>query len=80
MATKKISKPHSSGAKKTAAKTAKSARAKKIASKRSPSAAKSKKSKKSTERPAWLKKRDELTLRAFQMTYESYQRGEFERL
>jgi hypothetical protein len=79
MLTKKHSKPHSSGKKKAAA-TTKSTRAKKAASKRSQPAAKSKKPKKSTERPAWLKKRDELTLKLFQMAYESNQRGEFRRL
>jgi len=42
---------------------------------------KSKKSKKkTTERPVWLKKRDELTLKIFQMAYDDYQQGKFQRL
>jgi len=63
-----------------------STRTKKAAAKRSSAAAKSKvagkskKVKKKTERAAWLKKRDELTLKMFQMVYEDYQQGKFHRI
>jgi len=53
-----------------------STRAKKAASK----AAKSIRKSKSKERPAWLKKRDELTLKMFQEVYEDYQQGKFHRI
>jgi hypothetical protein len=81
MATNKHSNSHNSTAKKRSASSAILARTKKAASKRSQPAAKTKKSKKQTEeRPAWLKKRDELTLKMFQMVYESYQQGKFRRI
>jgi len=38
------------------------------------------KSKASNERPAWLKRRDELTLKMFQEIYEDYQQGKFHRI
>jgi hypothetical protein len=82
MATKKKSNTHNSTMKKPSS-SAVSARTKKAASKRSQPATKtktkSKKSKKNAERPAWLKKRDELTLKIFQWAYEANQRGEFQR-
>jgi len=34
----------------------------------------------SKERPAWLKKRDELTLKMFREVYEDYQQGKFRRI
>jgi hypothetical protein len=80
MAKRKTSKPHSSARKKPAMRAAKSIRTKKAASKRSQTATKFKKPKKSTERPAWLKKRDELTLKMFQMVYDDYQQGKFRRI
>jgi len=87
----KKSNTHNSTQKKKAASSRSSARAqkassakltgaKKNASKRSKAAGKSKKSKTTTERPAWLKKRDELTLKIFQMAYDDYQQGKFQRL
>jgi hypothetical protein len=80
MPTKKT-KTHTSAKKKSAASSAGSTRAtKKAASNRSQSAGKPKRAKKNEERPAWLKRRDELTLELFQRAYESHQRGEFRRL
>jgi hypothetical protein len=38
------------------------------------------KTSKTKERPAWLKKRDELTLKMFQEIYEDYQQGKFHRI
>ena len=69
MATTKRSKPHSSTRKKAVP-----------SSKRSRSAAKTKKAKENTESEARAKKCYELALQAFQVTYERYQRGEFQRL
>jgi len=67
---KKKQKPHSSARTK-----ASSAPTKKTSSK---SAARQKA--KTKERPAWLKKRDELTLKMFQEIYEDYQQGKFHRI
>jgi hypothetical protein len=72
MATKKT-KSHTSTRKKALA----SRRTKETASKASKLSAKSKKSKKTNERPAWLKKRDELTLKMWGMIYEDYRKGKF---
>jgi hypothetical protein len=97
MATKKLSKSHSSTRKKRSATTSTSSRTKKAASLRSKKAASSrtnkaaatkarksapkakppKPKKETTER---LRKRIELTLKAFRMAYEANQRGEFQRL
>jgi len=74
MATKK-SKPQSSTRKKTAAPR----RGKKAAAKASKSIAKTKRNKKNDDEER-LRKRMELTLRAFRMTYESNQRGTFRRI
>jgi len=56
-----------------------STRAKKASSKAAKPARKSKTSR-VKERPAWLKKRDELTLKMFQEVYEDYQQGKFHRI
>lgn len=91
MPIKKASKTHTSTRKKKEPSSANSGRAKKTASKRSQTrgeskvaakskSPKSKKAKKNGERPAWLKKRDELTLKMFQMVYEDYQQGKFHRI
>jgi hypothetical protein len=76
MTTKK--QPHSVP-KKSSASAATSPRTKKAASKAAKRVGKSKASK-SKERPAWLKKRDELTLKMFQEVYEDYQQGKFQRI
>jgi hypothetical protein len=60
-------------------KKASAPRAKKAASKASKRVGKVKASK-TKERPAWLKKRDELTLKMFQEIYEDYQQGKFHRI
>ncbi|HEX5883873.1 MAG TPA: hypothetical protein VFY67_04960 [Pyrinomonadaceae bacterium] len=82
---KNVASSAKSGRAKKTASSASSMRTKKTTSKRSQPATKSKstkpkKTKKNGERPAWLKKRDELTVRAFQMTYEAYQQGKFHRI
>ena len=80
MAIKKKQKPHTSAArKKDSASLSMSRRAKKAATKASKPARKSKAAK-VKERPAWLKKRDELTLKMFQEVYEDYQQGKFNRI
>jgi hypothetical protein len=76
MPIKKTSKTHIS-TRKNGASTATSARAKKASSKRAQVASKAKKSNESTESAAALKKREQLTLKAFRMAYEANQRGEF---
>jgi len=73
----KKQKPHSSNGKKASASST-SPRAKKAATKASKRVGKSKA--KTRERPAWLKKRDELTLKMFQEIYEDYQEGKFHRI
>jgi hypothetical protein len=78
MAIKK-QKSHTSTRKKSSASAAASPRTKKAASKASKRVGKSKASK-TKERPAWLKKRDELTLKMFQEIYEDYQQGKFHRI
>jgi len=78
MPTKK-EKPHTSVRKKAAESNVTSSRTKKAASKASKATAK-KKAAKTKERPAWLKKRDELTLKMFQEIYEDYQQGNFHRI
>jgi hypothetical protein len=65
MATKKQN-SHTSTRKKAASKAAKTPRKSKTS--------------KTKERPAWLKKRDELTLKMFQEIYEDYQQGKFHRI
>ena len=70
---------HSSVRKKASASAATSPRTKKAASKASKRVSKSKPVK-TKERPAWLKKRDELTLKMFQEVYEDYQQGKFHRI
>ena len=70
---------HTSNRKKASASVSTSPRAKKAASKATKSTKKSKTSK-AKERPAWLKKRDELTLKMFQEVYEDYQQGKFHRI
>jgi len=70
---------HTSTRKKASASAATSPRTKKAASKASKRVGKSKASK-TKERPAWLKKRDELTLKMFQEIYEDYQQGKFHRI
>jgi uncharacterized protein with WD repeat len=82
MATKKLSKSHTSTRKKRAApasrtKNAASSRTKKAATKATKSAAKSKPPKPKKLTPEQLKKRMELTMRVFQYAYEANQRGEF---
>jgi len=67
-------------ARKAAATTKSSARAKKATSKRSQSAAKLKKTQTGTRHQSSLKKREELTLKMFQMVYEAYQQGRFHRI
>ena len=79
MTTKKKQKPHPSARKKSSASAAASPRTRKAASKASNRAGKSKAAK-IKERPAWLKKRDELTLKMFQEIYEDYQQGKFHRI
>jgi len=71
--------PHTSDRKKASASPSTSRHAKKAATKTTKSAAKSAKAK-TKERPAWLKKRDELTLKMFQMVYDDYQQGKFHRI
>jgi hypothetical protein len=66
---------HTSARKKASAPST-SPRAKKAAAKASKRLGKSK----TKERPAWLKKRDELTLKMFQEIYEDYQQGKFRRI
>jgi len=63
---KKKQKPHSSARKKAASKASQSAATQKPT--------------KTKERSAWLKKRDELTLKMFQEVYEDYQQGKFHRI
>lgn len=76
MATKKLSKTHTSTRKKRSAKA--SSRTKKAApTKARKSAAKSKPPKPKKLTPEELRKRQELTLKIFQMAYEANQRGEF---
>jgi hypothetical protein len=70
---------HTSARKKASASPSTSPRAKKAAAKASKRIGKSKASK-TKERPAWLKKRDELTLKMFQEIYEDYQQGKFHRI
>jgi len=74
----KKQKPHSSNGKKASASST-SPRTKKAATKASKRVGKSKATK-PKERPAWLKKRDELTLKMFQEIYEDYQEGKFHRI
>jgi len=71
--------PLSSARKKSSESAATSPRTKKAASKASKRVGKSKASK-TKERPAWLKRRDELTLKMFQEVYEDYQQGKFHRI
>ena len=70
---------HTSARKKASASAATSPRTKKAVSKASKRVGKSKAAK-TKERPAWLKKRDELTLKMFQEVYEDYQQGKFHRI
>jgi len=77
MATKKQIKSHTSTRKKAFVSSPTSRRTKKAASKASKSTAQPKKPKKTKERPAWLKKRDELTLKMWRTIYEDYQQGKF---
>jgi len=70
---------HTSTRKKASASQATSPRATKAAAKASKRVGKSKASK-TKERPAWLKRRDELTLKMFQEVYEDYQQGKFHRI
>ena len=77
--TMKKQKPHSSTRKKSSASAATSPRTRKAASKASNRVNKSKAAK-VKERPACLKKRDELTLKMFQEIYEDYQQGKFHRI
>jgi hypothetical protein len=77
MPTKKT-KTHTSVSKKSAALSSSSKRAKKVTSKRSESVRKFERPKKMSE--AWLKKKQELTLKVFQMVYEDYQQGKFRRI
>jgi hypothetical protein len=78
MATKKLSKSHSSTRKKRAATAPTSSRPKKAAAtKARKSAAKPKPPKPKKETPEQFKKRMELTQQIFDMAYEANQRGEF---
>jgi len=70
---------HTSTRKKASASASPLPRTKKAPSKASKRVGKSKPVK-SKERPAWLKKRDELTLKMFQEIYEDYQQGKFHRI
>lgn len=80
MAIKKKQKPHSSARKKASASLSTTRHAKKAASKATKTARKAKTGKKKAEEDERARKRIELTLRAFQMAYESNQRGEFRRI
>jgi len=75
----KNQKSHTSIRKKASKSLSTSPRAKNAATKASKPARKSKAAK-VKERPAWLKKRDELTLKMFQEVYEDYQQGKFHRI
>ena len=86
MATKKLSKSHTSTRKKrpaavsTRTKKATSARTKKAATNTHESWAQDKPPKPKKLTPEQLKKRNELTQRIFDAAYEANQRGEFHRL
>jgi hypothetical protein len=85
MATKKLSKSHTSADKKATAssrkkKTASSGMKKATATKARKSKPKANPPKPKKETPEQWKKRMELTLRAFRIAYEANQRGEFQRL
>jgi hypothetical protein len=79
MPIKKIAKSHTSTRKKASKSAALSRQTKKAASKAPNSAAKSKASKKN-DQLARDKRREELTLKMFQMVYEDYQQGKFHRI
>jgi hypothetical protein len=80
MPIKKIAKSHTSTRKQASKSATPSRRTKKAVSKAPKSAAKTKASKKKADELARIKRRQELTLRAFRMAYEANQRGEFQRL
>jgi len=81
MATKKkILKSHTPARKKSAASSAASTRSRKAATKAAKSTARSKAAKKKAKELEDRKKLMELTLKAFQMTYDDYQRGKFHRI
>jgi hypothetical protein len=81
MATKKkVLKSHTPARKKSAASSATSTRSRKAASKAGKSTAKSKAARKKEKELEDHKKLMELTLKAFQMTYDDYQQGKFHRI
>jgi hypothetical protein len=79
MPIKKAPKSHTSTRKQASKPVALSRRTKTAASKAPKAAAKSKASKQD-DQLARDKRRAELTLRAFQMTYDDYQKGKFHRI
>jgi len=80
MTTKKTSKLTARSRKKSSTPSSTTSRSRKAAAKASKSTAKSKAARKKAEELEDRKKLMELTLKAFQMTYEDYQRGEFHRI